>query len=335
MRCIYCKEDKPPSSFKKREHVIAQAFGRFSPDNLVLRECVCDDCNKLFGNQIELFLARDTFESIERLRHGIKPKEPLRNRRRIKSKIRTGPWKDVVVREHLAESGQLAIEKVMQAGFYHTERGGYDFFELEKIPTGEELEERGYDVKKATIRLIAADDGELDTLLAKLNEQRISVKPKADLVKQEFPGDIVPVETCITLDRTIMRGFCKIAFNYLAFVAGPGFVLSPDFDGIRRFVRNGEGDFAHFFGVNLPPILHHDQLLEKIGMKVTEGHLITVGWRNGGVVSKVSIFNKQTFGISLCKEFSGIWRPIRSGHYFDIKSKQVSKLVSVSKTLML
>lgn len=335
MRCIYCTEDKPESSFKKREHVIPQAFGRFIPDNLVLKGCVCDDCNQVFGNEIELFFGRDTFESIERLRHGIKPKESLRHRRRIKSKIRTGPWKGVIVREmYLAESGRLAIEKAVQAGFYHIERGEYDFFELKGIPTGKELAESGYAVKNTQIWLIAEDGEEMDALIAKLNEQGISVKSQTDLVKQEPPGEVVPVETEITLDRTIMRGFCKIAFNYLAFVAGSDLVLSTNFDGIRRFIRNDEGDSTHFFAVNLPPILYDDQRLEKVGVKVTEGHIIIVGWRDKRVLSKVSLFNTQTFAINLCQDFKGIWRPVKSGHHFDVKTKQVTKLVSVSKVLL-
>ena len=335
MFCIYCAEDKSATSYQKREHVIPQAFGRFIPDNLVLKKCVCDECNQFFGDKIELFLGRDTFESIERLRHGMNPKEPLRNRRRVKSKIRSGPWKGVIVKDmYLAETGRIAIEKAVQAGFYHNERDEYNFFELNDIPTGKELVERGYAIKNAQIWLIAEDGEEFDTLIAKLNKQGISVKSKTDLIKQGPPGEIVPVKTDITLDRTIMRGFCKIAFNYLAFVAGTDFVLSPEFNDIRRFIRFGEGDSNHFFGVNLPPILYDDQILDKIGAKVTEGHLIIVGWRGAKVVSKLSLFNTQTFGVNLCQDFKGIWRPIKSGHHFDVKTKEVTRLVSISKQLI-
>lgn len=335
MQCIYCTEDKPLSSYKKREHVIPQAFGRFIPDNLVLKKCVCDECNQLFGDKIELFLGRDTFESIERLRHGMNPKEPLRNPRRIKSKVRAGPWKGVIVRHmYLAKTERIAIEKAVQAGFHHSERNEYDFFELNDIPTEKELVESGYAVKNAQILLIAEDGEEFDKLILKLNKQGINVKSITDLIKQEPPGEIVPVETDITLDRTIMRGFCKIAFNYLAFVTSSDFALSPDFDDVRRFIRFDEGDSDHFFGVNLPPILDDDQRLDKIGAKVTEGHLIIVGWEGARLVSKLSLFNTQTFGINLCQDFKGILRPIKVGHHFDVETKEVTKLVSLSKQLM-
>lgn len=336
MQCVYCTEDKPASSFKKREHVIPQCFGRFTPDNLILRECVCDDCNQLFGNQLELFLGRDTIESIERLRHGMKPKDTLRHRKRVKSKVEAGAWKGVVVRDmHLADSGTIAIEKAVQAGFYHTQRAEYDYFEAAYVPTNKELLDNGYDLKDAPIWLIAEEGAELDALIITLVEKGIKLSAKTDMVKQNTPGDILPIVTDITLDRTIMRGFCKIAFNYLTLVAGTDFVLSPVFDGIRRFVRSNNGDCLQFFAVNLPPILHDDQRLEKAGKKVTEGHLIIVGWQGNRLVCKISLFNEQTFGIFLCQDFEGIWRPIKCGHHFDVETKKVTKLISVSKTLIL
>ena len=336
MRCVYCTEDKPECCFKKREHVIPQCFGRFAPDNLILRECVCDDCNQLFGNQLELFLGRDTLESIERLRHGIKPKETLRNRKRVKSKVEGGEWKGVIVRDmHLEDSGNIGIEKAVQAGFYHKERCEYDYFEATKVPTSKELVGNGYDLKEARIWLIAEDGPELDALIATLNKKGITLSPKTEMTKENMPGDILPVVTEISLDRTIMRGFCKIAFNYLTYVAGADFVFSPVFDGIRGFVRYDQGDSLQFFAVNLPPILHDDKRLEKVGKKVTEGHLIVVGWDDNRLVCKISLFNTNTFGIMLCQDFKGIWRPIRSGHHFDLKTKQVTKLISVSNDLVL
>jgi len=336
MLCIYCKADKSPSSFKKREHVIPQAFGKFIPDNLVLRNCVCDDCNQLFGDQIELFFGRDTFESIERLRHGMKPKQTLKHRRRTKSKIITGALKGVIVREKfLTESGHIAIEKAIQVGFYHKIRGEYDFFEIQDILKAGELLEAGYAIKEAQVWLIADEGEEMDKLFTRLKEQGIDIDPKLDMIQQASIDEIVSVETEITLDSIIMRGFCKIAFNYLAFVAGSDFVLLPEFDAIRRFIRYAEGDVNKYFAVNLPPILYDDQRLAKQNRKTTDGHLITIGWRKGGIVSKVSLFNTHTVGINLCTDFRGVWRPINSGHHFDVKTKQVSKLLTIPKTLVL
>jgi len=334
LRCIYCLEEKPRSSFRRKEHVIPRAFGKFV-NNLVLKDSVCDDCNQFFGNEIELYLGRDTFESIERLRHGIKPKEPLRERKRIKSKIRNGALKGVIVRERgLGKSGRIDVIREVQAGFYHTQRGEYEFFEPKDIQSAKEMEERGYDIKNTQILLIAKEGKELKKLIDKLNELGFSLKPETESIEEEPPEATVSIETDIRLDKTIMRGYCKIAFNYLAYVAGTGFVLYNEFNPIRTFIRKGEGESDHFISVNLMPILHEDQWLEKFGAKVTQGHLIYVKWIRTNIVSKVSLFNTHTFGILLCKDFQGIWRPIKSGHHFNVEKKEVTRLMSISRALI-
>ena len=47
-----------------------KAFGRFH-DNLTLH-CVCEGCNSLFAEQLELFLTRDSVEALLRVRYGLK-----------------------------------------------------------------------------------------------------------------------------------------------------------------------------------------------------------------------------------------------------------------------
>ena len=336
MRCIYCFQEKPRAAFAKREHVLPQSFGRFSPGNLVLRDCVCDECNQFFGDKIELFLGRDTFEgTLERLRQGMKPKAPLERSRRVKSKIRAGRWKNVIVVEWPLESGRIGLKKTIQAGFYHNEKQEYDFFESADIPTAEELIERGYAVKGKMVWLIAEEVEELNALKDHLKSRGINLQNKIDVVEHSQHGETVPVVTEITIDRPVMQGMCKIAFNYLAYTAGKQLALSNDFDGIRRFIRYGEGNSEDFFEVNATPILNDGQQLERFGIKITEGYLIILGWRGNNLVSKVSLFNTNTYGIALCNGFGGVWRPIQSGHHFDVENKQVHKLISITKKLLI
>lgn len=335
MICIYCLEDKSPDSFKRREHVMPQCFGRFNPDNLILYNQVCDQCNDYFGKRLELFLGRDTAEAIERLRHGFKPKEPLKKRKRLKSKIAEGEWKGVIVVEkYSAETGSVGLEKVLQVGFFNKYKQEYDFFEPHDIPTEEKLREAGYETKDSMIWLIAGNEDELDSLIDLLGEKGIKISSKDNLIKQDRIGEKIVVETEVTIDRVIYRALSKIAFNYIAYVAGKDFILSRDFDGIRRFIRYDDGKSENYFAVNIPPILHDDQILAKFGIKTTEGHLIVAEWRKSNVISKLSLFNTSTYLIRLCDNYSGIWRPIKSGHHFDIESKQVNKLFSLSKRLL-
>ncbi len=332
MRCIYCLEDKKKSDFQKREHVIPQSFGLFSPDNLLLYETICDDCNQYFGDKIELFLGRDSFEGVERLRHGLKPKAPLARRRRVKSKIKEGDWKGLVVEERPCGVNELGVEKSVQVGFYNANEDEYHYFTPDNIPSKEELIERGYLKKGTTIWLVAEEGREIDELISLLRGKGIEIADKDYLEKKQLPDGRIPIEMEVTIDRVIMRGFCKIAFNYLAYVAGKHFMFSENFHEIRRFIRYDQGDCRRYLNVNQSPILYYDQTMK---IKTTNGHLITVEWNHSKLFSKVSLFNTYTYGVTLCDNFSGIWIPLKSGHHFDIETKQVSKLMSVSKRIII
>jgi hypothetical protein len=334
MQCIYCLQCEKKSSFQKREHVIPQCFGRFSPNNLVLRELVCDRCNQCFGDKIELFWGRDSLEGILRLKHGLSPKEALKKRKRVKSKIHEGDFKGAIVIEGIDSSGKIGIEKLVQAGFYHKGKKEYDYFEIGNIPNAEELLEQGYEYKDHIIRLIG-DNKEIHLLESELKEKGISLKGESKLIKESDPGGLAAIESEATLDRVIMRGICKIAFNYLAYIAGSRFILSDNFNGIRNFIRYDEGDSENYLSVNQPPILLDDQKLEKCGLKVTEGHLIILGWKDDRkIISMVSLFNTHTYAINLCENYHGLWFPLKSGHHFDIRTKEVTKLLAISKRLI-
>jgi hypothetical protein len=335
MKCIYCLIDKPLYNFKKREHVIPQCFGVFPKDNLVLHKTVCDDCNQYFGDKIELFMGRDSFEGFARIKQGIKPKKPLKSRRRIKSKIRNGEHKGVIVTEEkVGNDGQVKIEKVPQVGFFNGIQQEYVYYEKGKIPTKDHLLKIGFLLKNERIWIIG-DENEYKTLVKELEEKGIKLKHDVSFLKDETKGPPVLVESTITIDKTIMRGLCKIAFNYLALQAGTNFVLSDNFDPIRNFIRYAKGDSDNFFFVNQPPILQDDKLLEKFGAKVTRGHLIVLSWAKEFLISKLSLFNEFTYRIYLCSGYKGIWIPIKVGHHFDLDNKEVTKLISVSKNLLI
>jgi hypothetical protein len=333
MKCIYCLEEKTKSAFKKREHIIPQCFGKFD-SNLVLKQVVCDQCNQFFGDKIELFWGRDSFESIERLRHGINSKASLNKKIRIKSKICAGSLQGVIV-EPIAtgNSGRILVEKQMQVGFYNRKKKEYDFFKIDQIPSKEELENEGYQIREKQVRLIAKDD-ELSILVDMLQQKGITFRKNYEKIIEPVDSEEVQINTELILDKVIMRGICKIAFNYLAYVAGKEFCYLECFDGIRNFIRYNMGEFKNFIAFNQPPILYEDQFFEKYGMRVTEGHLININLQDKSIISQISLFNMNTFGVLICDSYNGLWIPIKSGHHFDVINKKVKKLFSVSKKLI-
>lgn len=334
IRCIYCLQDKPSTGFKKREHVLSQCFGAFKPDNLILYEIVCDECNQYFGNKLELFLGRDTIEGIERYRHGIKPRKQPKHRR-LKFKIAEGDLVGIIITPKFSGGGEIIdIEPVLQVGIFNVLSNRFDYYEPEDIPSADTLRKLGRELKNLRFDFITKDDAALQILLNKLKEKGYkdirleSFREWPESVKRRNETLIAGE---IRLDRVIYRGLCKIAFNYLAFVQGKSFVLAPDFDKIRNFVRNDQGNPDEFFFVNQPPILENDR---RFGIKETRGHLIVLEWHSISLQVRLSLFNLNTYLIRLCNRYEGIWVPIKIGHHFDIESRIVAPLLSVSRKFL-
>jgi hypothetical protein len=329
-------KDKPLLYFKTREHVIPQSFGKFHMNNLVLHKSVCDECNQYFGNNLELFLARDSFEGFSRIQFGIKPKSPLKKRNRFHSKIENGNFKGALIQEmELGEKNLINIDWLPQVGFYHVQKNEYVYFEMNEIPDRDALIEKGFKVENAEIRIIG-DENEFNMMIQELKEKGINYLKSEDTILEEIDKNrTVSIVSENIIDKTIMRSICKIAFNYLASQTGNSFILSESFNPLRFFIRYGEGDPNQYFLVNQSPILREDQIIKKYNAKITRGHLIIVEWMENKLFSKISLFNEYTYGINMCADYKGIWIPIRTGHHFDMDTKEVTKLLAISKKLLI
>ena len=326
IKCIYCLQEKSADHYQKREHVIPQCLGRFSTNNIVLREYVCDECNQFFGDKLELFLGRDSYESLERIKHGLGPKTPLKNHRRIKIKIDEGEYKNVLTEIIKSDvPGEIGLTYSLQVGFYNEITEEYEYFKPDDI-LPEQLKEAGYKLDRICI---IADNDELPKLTETLKRKGINVSPKNSSGESNLPAGPAYVRSNLTIDKTIARALSKIAFNYLASVLGREIVLRDDFDGIRQFIRHDIGNLKQFVFVNLPPILRDDQIAQKFDAKITQGHMICIEKRNNAIISKVSLFNSYTYGVLLCPRYWGrIYFEIYSGHFFDFDSEVVHTLYS-------
>src|SRR5690606_37182323 len=117
--CIYCQEDHPAASYTKAEHVLPQSFGTFR-GNLTLRGVVCDLCNQYFGERLELYLARDTFEGQMRFKHGVKRAEEFKSvgqGGRVIVRSTEGQFAGCyMLRYYSAEKKDIAVRPVPQVG---------------------------------------------------------------------------------------------------------------------------------------------------------------------------------------------------------------------------
>jgi len=324
MRCIYCLEEKESRFFNSREHVIPQCFGVFR-DNLTLNKMVCDECNQYFGRNIENCLGRDSLEGIARYRFGINPKK-MPFHKRLKFMVgNVDVLKGVQViplpPDRQRETNELKL--ISQVGFFNKRTGKYSYFSKEEIPTKEELERQGYELKNKEI-VFYGDVQELVSILEKKGLNIEITEIKETILNQE-PSKI-PVLIKARIDRTLYRGLSKIVFNYLAYSLGSDFVLKGDFDSIRRFIRYDEGNGDEFFKVIKTPIFYKEK---RFGKRWHDGHIIVIEWDNFNLDGRLAIFNsivKLTYIVTLCKNYKGVWFPFHKGHYFDPHSKQIREI---------
>jgi hypothetical protein len=126
------------------------------------------------------------------------------------------------------------------------------------------------------------------------------------------------------LNLTIGRCLTKIAFNYLAWVAGAEFVLRSDFDRCRLYVREGVGPTGQIVYLKRGPILAQEIMG---GGRVTDGHILTVeaGTLRTNVEAQLALFNSFRYRIVLASSYSGIW--FAKGHHFGLGSRRASALL--------
>lgn len=336
-KCIYCMRELPRAAFN-REHVVPESFGTFEPDNFVLHEAVCLDCNDFFGRGPDQFLGRDTYEGILRYQYGIAdlPKtkgDRFKPRRIIFAISEDGPWKGTLLefKGFLAETGRPHCDFVPQVAFLDSRTQKWTHFAEHELPTRQTAEAKGFDWK--ILRVLGPDQLTRLRLVELLKGNGFDHKftSSEERFLDSRPSTSVGVELTFNIDEVIKRAISKMAFNYLAKTHGTKLVLSPDFDDVRRFCRYGDKITWEHFRSEQIPILGS----ESARRRHFSGHIIVVEWdaASQGINAKVSLFNRITYRVRLCRRFTGVYRELKSGHTFDPTTKQIQKLVGIDKRI--
>jgi len=315
--------------------VVPKALGKFEGDVITLTREVCDDCNQYLGNELELFLNRDSAEGMFRLQYGLKDPAEIHEMFNHRVRVRhprdgskwAGAYLDVVAPP--AGEREPYLELAPQLACERRDGKGWAYF------SEEDLRERSDQVKEVVARdcgpgrvVWAESDDDKKRLLALLAEKGMEFKGQRAIV-EAMParqGDRVNAEFEFTFDKALARAVAKIGFNYLAKTQGAEFALRSEFDPVRRFVRYGEGKPSAF--VNLGP---GPELRDARGPKAPRGHLLTVGWDPDSateVIARVCPFQHITYIVRLCANFSGVWRPIESAHVYDLQEKRAERLAA-------
>lgn len=315
--CIYCLETKGPNEFRKVEHVLPQSFGRFSPANLVLRNVVCDDCNQHLGDELELYLARDTPDGLNRFLIGGKDPADFKSlgaRTSLLHRADDGPLKGALV-THRIINGGMELTPLPQVGFGRSEGGPYDkWFLAEALPDGSAL--RGL-ARDGFRHVHFCEVLDVAPILAELRARGMEV---SEVVETRPAGwkQTVRVETVARLAMPFGRAITKIAFNYLAHEYGPATALMPEFETARRFVRRGgRADEHRLWSPRLP----------RAGTWPL-GHSVSIEWDRSRTpvtaVATVSLHHASWYTVTIGSLL--IAPPADRAHFFDLKTMTVHRL---------
>lgn len=322
--CIYCRTIVDAVAFDRPEHVMPRAFGHFEANLTIF--CVCEACNQWFGNNLEVSFTRNSGEAILRLLFGVKPQSEATEigGHRIDITAADGSTRFAGAKSFFKESAdgkRLVAAFTPHVGFARSE-GDDPILFLESDLTAEIVER--YEAHECFV--IGETEEDYQRMTAKLR----GLGCKAESVlwwhpDPELPLVLEPVNVDFRLDEIVFRTIGKIAFNYLAFVAGAPFCLHADLDPFRRFARYGEGDWRTFIAVSQAPLLFDERAT---GIRQTRGHMLAVHWPSDteSPEASVKLFNDIHYHVRFAERLRIVWRELRFGHHFNITTRKIQQV---------
>lgn len=324
--CIYCKETKGTSDFS-REHVLPEAFGQFK-GTIVLHDAVCRECNQYFGNTLDNTLARGSMQGAIRYFRGVKPLKKFRDvdRERVKLSARA-PGQATLREAKLVETpegeGLIFTPGITYQSISSNKE---QFVSLEALERGNW--NKSDDIDRQQLVILSYSDAcileRIEQALAKL---KLNVEILDTIDETEAGQRILVVVDAVKEDILIYRAIAKIAFNYLAYTMSRDSALQPIFDRVRTFIHEGSGT-TNLVRKRAPMKIFGDR--EEAARR--RGHMVAIELAADGTTIQgfVEFFGIMTYKVTLGK-FGQIAIPISAGHYFDVKSKQVTQMDAIRR----
>lgn len=323
MKCMYCREESPKATFSGREHVVPQSFGTFDERNFTLHDKVCDSCNSYFAKNLDLVMARDSYEGISRLAHGIiEPSEykHLGNRSTVVFQQRGGVFEGAYCYQEYNESlGKVVARPLPQIGFKIKGSEKWEFFLAREFRGPADFHVEKYDLSKHNAYLVFGMAN--DEAARALSTLGLAFNPSGVVHDQ---GEGLELSVTWTMTELICRCIAKISFNYLAVWCSTQVLLDPSFDRVREYIRNGVGQFNDFLVVVDRPILG-DEPIERWRRKA---HILTLFEVPGraALIGEVSLMNLMTYKVLLGRAGVPKLALLDIGHLFDIDGRRISEL---------
>ena len=267
VQCIYCR--KPLTGSEPPEHVIPQSFGTFHPNLTIF--CVCTDCNHFFGRTLEWPMRNSSSEGVLRFSYGLATGGQIGGVRTegIEFRIAESPdWKGARVVLRVNKKGEPYIDLLPQVGARRTVGDEFEWY-LEKDVN---VEFAAKYPRGSEFRIVGCQ-GDFQRIQERLIKVCPTFQPKGTMSPPIGQDGKVGVRYINDFIASSRRWLAKIAFNYLAWVRNGEFVLQPEFDPIRSFIRYRTESSAGIVYFNTRPILANEKLT---ATQATEGHIVTV-----------------------------------------------------------
>ena len=249
-------EEKEESEFN-REHVVPRMMGTYQ-DNFVLNDYqVCQECNSFFDRKLENTIGLDSLEGLLRMQHGSRVMTDGRELqgKRISFSLKEGFFKGLrfTVVANQSNKERINIAFVPCIGILN-ESSGYDYYALDQLPfatqdvlTRLKKEQKGIvtiELKREEVEQVLKEKGYLS------NNYKYKEKPVTDIHGKPYFN----TEIKFSIDTIVRRVCAKTVFNYLCYTEGKEFVLQPQFDVIRNYIRYGTWADSLWFRYSQGPV---------------------------------------------------------------------------------
>lgn len=318
IQCIYCSQTKDRREYNL-EHVIPKAFGHFA-QNLTLRSTVCSECNQFFGDNLDVVLARDTYEGLSRYMNGIKSVSAFKNSgKRLQVRTGSGPYAGQAALP-VPDKGNksLVLQVRPQVGFKIRGESRYCWFHVDDMPSEPDLKSGQFDIDQPK-SIVINSQANMEEVQEALQRRGIFFIRQDNVVDHE-EGQAVDCEVVTAIDKIVKRAVAKIAFNYVAYCGGSGLVNARNFDGARAYVRWGEDPADEIVEVyQNPGTADHRES--------PNGQLVSACWipESSAVISEICLMNHLVYVVYLARNLADEVN-LRCVHFFDIDSKRVHAL---------